>query len=243
MKKTLFIVLFVSCASQTLAQFDQICMVRKDSLRYSFGLGYNLATMGIRDKSITDREDVAIINSLSFISDFNLLQNGYDFLALRLSLNYSWLTNSELSFGNYTFLNKATNETQEMPLKGNFENEAINIGLGLTFVEELSEALFFRVRLINAELNYNRRFNLELISNSNIVAFNPDTKEPHSSSIFNYNDRVNFLVSAGGAISYRLEHENSIFSKMDIEFGVYLKAFHFEEIQHITQYQLRLIFF
>ena len=243
MKKTLFIVLFVSCASQTLAQFDQICMVRKDSLSYSYGLGYNLTTMGIRDKSITDREDVAIINSLSFISDFNLLQNGYDFLALRLSLNYSWLTNSELSFGNYTFLNKTTNETQEMPLNGKFENEAISIGLELIFVEEISEALYFKVKLINAELNYNRKFNLEVINNSNIAAFNPDTKELHNPIIFNYNDRVNFLVSAGGAISYRLEHENSIFSTMDIELGVYIKAFHFDEIEHITQYQLRLIFF
>ena len=243
MKKTLFIVLFVSCFTLANAQYNQVCMVMEHSFRNSYGLGYNLTTMGIRDKSITDREDVAIINSLSFISDFNLLQNGHDFLALRLSLNYSWLTNSELSFGNYSFLNKTTNEIQEMPLNGNFENEAINIGLGLTFVEELSEALFFRVRLINAELNYNRKFNLEVINNSNIAAFNPDTKELHNPIIFNYNDRVNFLVSAGGAISYRLEHENSIFSTMDIEFGVYLKGFHFDEIEHITQYQLRLIFF
>lgn len=243
MKKTLFIILFVSCTSQTLAQFDQISYGIKDSLSYSYGLGYNLTTMGIRDKSITEREDVAIINSLSFVSDFNLLQNGHDFLALRLSLNYSWLTNSELSFGNYTFLNKTTNETQEMPLNGKFENEAISIGLELIFVEEISEALYFKVKLINAELNYNRKFNLEVINNSNIAAFNPETKEIHNPIIFNYNDRVNFLVSAGGAISYRLEHENSIFSTMDIELGVYIKAFHFDEIEHITQYQLRLIFF
>ena len=214
------------------------------SFTYSFGAGNNITTMCISDNTISDREDVALVNSLSFINDFNILFLGRDYINLRLSVNYSWLTNSELSFGNYTFIDKVTKETKEMPLNGNFENEVLSLKFGTHVVEELSESFFVRGLLMNAEMNYNKRLNLELINNSkNLEVYNPETDETFSSNLFNYDNRVNFILSFGLSVFYRYEPESTLFSKMDIELGFFLKEFHYEEISGITQYQLRLIFF
>lgn len=238
------ILLYIFFPIIVVAQTNQGHSRAEYSFMYSFGVGSNLTTMCINDNTISGREDVAIIKSLSFINDFNFLSFGHDYINLRLSMNYSWLTNSELSFGNYTYIDKVTKEKKEMPLNGNFENEVTSLKFGAHMVGELYESFFVRFLIINAEMNYNKRFNLEIINNNkNFKVYNPETDETFSSNLFNYDNSINFILSYGLSIFYRYEPESALLSKMDIELGILFKDFHYEEISGITQYQLRLIFF
>lgn len=239
---TIFFILKVNCMCFQSVGF------KGDSTKLSFensiGFGGNLTFLTMNELRPNKTGKKISYNSISLIGNSKIIFNGGNIINVRLSLNYSPYNLASLSFGDYSFRNTTTNEVKILPLTGKFENENISLTLGLGSEINLYKSIFLRGYIIQLETTYNNKLNLHLDNEyKGYKAYNIDKEKIENIEIFNYNKEIDLLVSFGASLFYSYETNRTLVSKIDIELGILLKTFQYEEFNHISQFQLSIILY
>ncbi len=214
------------------------------SFENSIGFSGNLTFLTMNDLRPNKTENKVSYNSISLIGNSKIIINGGNIINVRLSLNYSPYTLSNLSLGNYTFRNNNTDEIKILPLSGILENENISLVLGLGSEIRLYKSIFLRGHILQLETVYNNKLNLNLDSDySGYTGYNTEKERIENVEIFNCNNEIDLLVSFGASLFYSFETNKALVTKIDIELGVLLKTFQYEEFDHVSQIQLSLLLF